>query len=99
MNSTITNQKTLLKNTLLSDRFKKISLSDNFGELKLNLFIWTLLEELFILLLKISIGTYHINFLFMNSQINITQKQHNNSLASTVALISTETWRQNSVPR
>lgn len=33
----------------------------------------------------------------MNSEINITQKQHNNSLASTVVLISTETWRQNSV--
>lgn len=40
MNSTLTN-KTLLKNrpTSLSDRFKKISLSDVFGELKLNLFI------------------------------------------------------------
>lgn len=40
---------------------------------------------------------YHINFLFMNSEINITQKKHNNSLASTVVLISTETWRRNSV--
>lgn len=56
MNSTLTNQKTLLKNIVLSDRFKKI-LSDVFGELKLNLFNLTLLEELFILLLKISIGT------------------------------------------